>query len=77
MLDILRKPIEQLGLSAAFCEDARSMGFGSLEDILAISPAELVKKSDFSYGWLAELSSYLSARGMLHLLQTIPGRSFD
>jgi hypothetical protein len=72
---LLDLTFEQLGFDAQFCLRAHSMGFFRLEEVLLIGPAELTSKPDFSYRWLAELGDLLRERGMLHLLQTIPGRS--
>lgn len=73
---MLTQPLQQLGLSRAFCESAAGMGFQNLEAIVLCPPAELVLREGFSYGWLAELSDFLKEKELLHLLQTIPGKSY-
>lgn len=74
---ILSSPFFTLGFSASFCESCKAMGFETLEDILLILPEQLVNKKGFNYSWLGELSVYLSNKGLLHLLQPIPGKSYD
>jgi len=70
-------PIAMLPFSAAFKRQCGLMGFGQLEDILMLSPAELISRPGFDYHWLGELSDFLSQRGLGHLLQPIPGRSSE
>jgi len=53
------------------------MGFETLEDILLILPEQLINRKGFNYGWLGELSTYLGNKGLLHLLQPIPGKIYD
>ena len=72
---LLHEPIEALGFSPAFCARARQMGFSRLEDILLQEPKEIMADRDFSYAWLAELAGFLKERGLLHLLQPIPGKT--
>jgi hypothetical protein len=74
MDDLLVVPFEQLALTQAFKKQCRQMGFEKLQDILILAPAELVRREGFSYTWLKELTVFLQERGLLHLLQTTPGR---
>lgn len=74
---ILCSPFFELGFSISFCESCKAMGFETLEDILMTLPGELVNKKGFNYSWLGELSTYLDNKGLLHLLQPIPGKSYD
>jgi hypothetical protein len=73
---LLKQPVEELGLSAQFCAQCRLLGFNDLEAVLVCAPQELVARPHFSYGWLAELSTFLAEKGLLHLLQTTPGKSY-
>lgn len=70
---LLACPVESLGFSEEFCERCRLMGIATLGDVLALTPAELAGRQGFSYHWLAELSDYLAGKGLLHLLQPLPG----
>lgn len=74
MNDVLVVPFEQLALTAAFGEHCRQMGFHNLQDILVLAPDELIGREGFSYTWLKELTVFLQGQGLLHLLQTTPGR---
>ena len=74
---ILSSPFFTLGFSAGFCESCKEMGFETLEDILLILPEQLINRKGFNYGWLGELSTYLGNKGLLHLLQPIPGKIYD
>lgn len=73
---ILGRPIRQLGLSPAFVTLCEGMGVEDLEAILTLAPAELLALPGFSYHWLAELTLFLKERGILHLLQSTPGKSY-
>ena len=73
---LLQQPVKELGFSKKFCKQCHDSGFDTLETILVCPPVDLLKKKDFSYEWLAELTAFLSERGLLHLLQTIPGKSY-
>jgi hypothetical protein len=74
---LLAEPFGKLGFSPEFCMQAKTMGFDVLEDILVLKPEELLLRPGFSFGWLGELTAFLTRRGLLHLLQPIPGRSGD
>jgi hypothetical protein len=71
----INKSFAELGFSRDFCEQSERMGFNSIRDVITITPGEIVEKGDFSYSWLAELSDYLSSKGLFNLLQPIPGRT--
>ena len=68
---ILKMPFHQLGFGTNFCNSCELMGFKNLEDIVNITPEQLISKTGFSYNWLGELSGYLDKKGLLHLLQPI------
>jgi hypothetical protein len=71
----LQAPLNALALSERFRAQSRVMGFACLEDILSCTPAQLVAIDGFSYTWLNELTVFLDQRGLLHLLQAIPGKT--
>ncbi|MES2275994.1 MAG: hypothetical protein V4592_08225 [Bacteroidota bacterium] len=73
--DLLQQPLSQCGLSPEFSARARLMGFENLEDILAEAPKDLIANPHFNYDWLAELVAVLNKKGLLHLLQAMPGRT--
>jgi hypothetical protein len=73
--ELLYAPITRLEFSEEFCRQGKIMGLDTLADILSCTPGELVNKKGFSYSWLEELTAFLNERGLLHLLQSIPGRS--
>lgn len=68
-LSLLTVPIEETGLSVAFCEKTRNMGFNNLSEILQLRPKHLIEAPGFTYTWLGELVSFLDKKGCLHLLQ--------
>jgi hypothetical protein len=72
---LLYEPLKKLEFTEGFIRQGNTMGFESLEDILSCPPAELIHKKGFSYGWLEELTRFLNEKGLLHLLQSSPGRS--
>lgn len=74
--DILTMPVSALGLSEAFNQASIRMGICTLEDVIFILPDQLLNKDGFSYGWLGELSAYLDEKGLLYLLQPLPGKSY-
>jgi hypothetical protein len=76
-MDILDKSLAEIGFGQQFVEQSRQMGFLTLADILRTSPDILTGCKGFSYHWLSELSQYLGQRGLLHLLQPIPGKNHD
>lgn len=71
--DIFRLPLAQLGMSENFYLRCRLMGFQNLSDILATPSGELVHMEGFSFSWLGELTKLLASKGLLHLLQPLPG----
>lgn len=73
--DILAQKIGTDSFSASFTEQSRLMGFQTVADILKQRPDVLLHHREFSYTWLAELSSFLSAKGLLHLLQSTAGNT--
>lgn len=75
--DILDRKIAQSGLTASFCRQAAKMGFTTLREIVKLTPAKLLNKCQPDYEWLGELSDYLLSKGLLKLLQPIPGRKYD
>jgi hypothetical protein len=75
--ELLREPIDLLNFSRTFVKQCYLMGFKNLEAILCCPPAELVGQPGFNYSWLAELTDFLIQQGLLHLLQSIPGKSYD
>ncbi len=68
-------PVSELGFSAAFCAQCGLMDFSTLEDILSVMPEELLLRPGFSMAWLGELTVFLRERGLLYLLQSMPGRT--
>ena len=77
MHEFLYRPLDELGLSRRFAQQCAGMGFENLAEILSCPPAELLARRGFSYEWLRELTGILDERQLLHLLQTIPGKSYD
>jgi len=73
----IKIPIADLELSTDFCKQAQKMGFDTIGDVINLTPDEIIQKKDFTYTWLGELSEYLSSKGLLYLLQPIPGRKYD
>lgn len=74
---LLKEPIAEIGLSPEFCRQAKEMGFDTIGDVIQLTPDEIRGKRNFSYSWLGELSEYLNSKGLLYLLQPIPGRKYD
>lgn len=72
---ILNKEIRRLDLSDGFKELSKLMGFDTLQQIIAIGPAELFKKEKFDYAWFGELIKYLDKNGLGNLLQPLPGKN--
>jgi hypothetical protein len=72
---LLASSVGALGLSEEFCKGCREMGVSTLAEILALSPAQLQASKGFNYLWLAELSDYLSKKGLLSSLQALPGNN--
>jgi hypothetical protein len=62
-------------LSAEFTEgfrrQAKQMGLLKLQDVLSLSPAELINKPFFTYHWLSELCAFLVKHESLEVLQPI------
>lgn len=74
---LLKKPVAELDMSESFKQRCALMNFETLGDILFILPDELISIKGFSYSWLGELSRFLDERGLLYLLQPIPGKNYD
>lgn len=74
--EILTAPLAELGLSKKFCQTSQRMGFKKLEDIVFLLPEQLLRRDGFTYTWLEELSAYLDGKGLLYLLQPLPGKSY-
>ncbi|MFB9844034.1 hypothetical protein [Mucilaginibacter ginsenosidivorans] len=74
-MDTLQQPLNQLAFSPDFLARSGDMGFRCLQDILDCTPAAILKKERFSYLWLEELTTYLSAKGWLTLWQPWPGNN--
>ncbi len=70
---ILTSDIKDLPVSDNFYLRSKLMGYSNLEQILETPPAVIVKKDEFSYSWLGELTRLLMSNNMLHKLQPIPG----
>ena len=75
-LNLIQTPISKLYFSHQFEWQCQSMGFATLEEILVLSPEELLVRPGFTYHFLGELSDFLNKHQLLHLLQSTPGRSF-
>ena len=67
--DILKQPIENLGLSQSFTEMAFNHGFKTLEDILNWPVNILLKHNGFTYHHYHELRNFLKERNSIHLLR--------
>lgn len=72
---ITTSQLGHLGFSSDFCSQAKAMQLYTLQDIFDRGADALVSDPGFSYLWLKELSDYLSQKGLLSLLQPIPGKS--
>lgn len=72
---VLQLPLGELCGDDRFLLGCATMGFCCLEEILVLSPAELTGRAGFSYDWLGRLVKLLETRGLLHLLQSTPGRT--
>lgn len=70
---LLRLPIGDLHFSENFFLRSKLMGFHNLGEIMDTPVDVLVKKDDFNFTWLGELAKFLSDRGLLNLLQPLPG----
>lgn len=70
---ILTQPIQDLHLSENFYLRSKLMGFENLGEIMDTPVSVMVKKEDFNFTWLGELAKFLSERGLLNLLQPLPG----
>lgn len=66
-------PITDLQLSENFYLRSKLMGFHNLGEIMDTPVSVMIKKEDFNFNWLGELAKFLSERGMLNLLQPLPG----
>jgi hypothetical protein len=73
----LDQPITDLGFTEEFCASSKKMGFQTIKEIIVLSPENIISRKGFSYTWLGELSEFLDKRRLLHLLQPIPGKSYD
>jgi hypothetical protein len=73
--EALNIPIREMDLGDSFCSACNQMGFETLADIVLILPEELIKRKGFSYTWLGQISGYLDSKGLLYLLQPLPGRN--
>lgn len=73
--NIVEMPIITLDLSDDFKILSGRMGFRTLQDVIIVPPEILLQKRGFNYNWLGELISFLSDRGLLHLLQPLPGNN--
>lgn len=62
-----------VGFSPRFVITSKEMGCQTLAEIIECGLSALQQKKEFNYHWLAELSEYLSDKGLLHLLQPLPG----
>ncbi|MGF7073833.1 hypothetical protein [Mucilaginibacter sp. 3215] len=70
---VLQQSLEVLGLSHRFVVTSKEMGCRTMAEIIECGLPALQQKKEFDYHWLAELSEYLSDKGLLHLLQPLPG----
>ena len=70
---LLNRPINLLGLSNDFLSASKTMGFGTISEVIDTGLIDLVNKEGFNYHWLAELIEVLNKEGLLHLLQPLPG----
>jgi len=60
-------------ISQSFFDQCQKMNFHKMADILQTEPQVLLNQKGFTYHWLSELSIFLKAKDLLHLLQPIPG----
>jgi hypothetical protein len=70
---VLQESIEMVGPSPRFVGASKEMGCRRMAEIIECGLPALQQKKEFNYHWLAELSEYLSDKGLLHLLQPLPG----
>jgi len=70
---LLSIAVADLEFSDSFKHTCAGMGFRTLTEVMGTTPEKLLEKEGFSYVWLGELLSFLKAKGMLHLLQPLPG----
>jgi len=70
---ILHTPISELPLTENFYLRSKLMGYRKLDDIVRTPVEVLLRKEEFNYEWLGELSKFMSGQNLLHLLQPIPG----
>jgi hypothetical protein len=54
-----------------FRSQAKQMGLLSLQDVISLSPAELMSKPFFTYHWLSELCAFLVKHESLEVLQPL------
>jgi hypothetical protein len=73
-LNIIDRPLGELGLSAGFLERCRQMGFTSLRQIITCGAKGLMERPGFNYHWLSELTAFLTQHQLLHLIQPQPGK---
>jgi hypothetical protein len=66
---LLNQPIKNLGLSNHFMRLCDSMGFEKIADIVAVEPEALIRRKEFTYHWLSELTTFLQKEKALDLLQ--------
>jgi hypothetical protein len=70
---LLKTPIRELPVSENFYLRSKLMGFYNIGDIVIVPVESLVKKEEFTYDWLGELTKLMTSQKMLHLLQPRPG----
>lgn len=73
---LLDLPVGELGLSPEFCGRSKIMGYGTIREMVAATPEQMIGKKGFTYTWLGELTAFLTRQQLLHLLQPIPGKSY-
>lgn len=71
--DILKADLKDLPVDEGFYLRSKLMGFHTLEDIVHTPAEVMVKKEEFNYRWLGDLSRLLISQNLLHLLQPTPG----
>jgi hypothetical protein len=73
--EIILLPLEEICEDSDFVLVSKSMGFYTLDGILAVKPETLIEQNGFTYHWLAKLTGLLKQHGLTKLLQPVPGRN--
>lgn len=69
---LLTEPLE-IHFDPQFCKQSRQMGFKNIQEITEMSAQQLIGMEGFSFSWLGTLSQFLHEKGLISLLQPLPG----